>query len=85
MKKTQPQQFNRRYKSREKCVHEQQISLKKIHGIDSDTLIYVIKDHLLYYENQDAIHEMSLNIITAALSHMYKHANKERKHALLLT
>ena len=42
VKETQPQQFNRRYKSREKCVREQRASLEEAHGIDSDALVYLI-------------------------------------------
>jgi len=85
VKETQPQQFNRRYKSREKCVREQRASLEEAHGIDSDALVYLIGDHSLYYENQDAIHEMSLSAVAAALSNMCRRTSKGRKRALLLT
>ena len=85
VKETQPQQFNRRYKSREKCVREQRASLEEAHGIDSDALVYLIGDHSLYYEYQDAIHEMPLSAVAAALSNMCRRASKGRKRALLLT
>ena len=42
-------------------------------------------DHSLYYENQDAIHEMRLSAVAAALSNMCRSASKERKRALILT
>ena len=81
---TQPQQFNRRYKSREKCVREKRGTLEAAHGIDSDALVYLIGDHSLYYENQDAIHEMPLSAVAAALSNMCRRASKGRQRALLL-
>jgi len=84
VKETQPQQFNRRYKSREECVHEKRATLEEAHGIDSAALVYLIGDHSLYYENQDAIHEMPLCAVAAALSNMCRRATIGRKRALLL-
>ena len=47
VKETQPQQFNRRHKSREKCVREKRATLERAHGIDSDALVYLIGDHCI--------------------------------------
>jgi len=84
VKETQHQQPNPRYKSREKCVREQRASLEEAHGIEADALVYLIGDHSLYRENQDANREMPLCAVAAALSNICRRSSEGRKRALLL-
>ena len=59
--------------------------MEEAHGIDSNALVYLIGDHSLYNQNQNAIHEMPLSAVAGALSNLSRRCSKGRKRALLLT
>jgi hypothetical protein len=81
---TEPQdRQNPRFKTRGECVQRNRKVLK-FHGINKSVLRYLSGDKCRYSENQDAIHEMNVAAVGAAINMLSTTASAKRAQAYLL-
>ena len=74
---------NSRFKTRGECVQRNRKVLKS-HGINKNVLRYLSGDKCRYSENQDAIHEMNIAAVGAAINMLSRKASAKRAQAYLL-